>query len=138
MSDMQWRKANGQTGTYTGPTVELGKAIPRNTPPFGIRRALFDFAFGYVNGFPLWDVLVFSARSLFPSRALKATVEYTDQSEPVTVGTVWIECPQCSEPMPATVHAEVIDPAGDGLNATLSCTPAMTDVHAHVWSHSVR
>lgn len=131
---MQWRKADGTTGEYVGPLVELGKGIPRNLPPHGIRRAIFDLAFGYISGFPIWDVLVFSARSLFPQRP-PCRGEWVEQDQSSTVGTVWIACPECGESLPATVSAEVVDHDGDGLHSELVCTPDMTDVHAHVWAH---
>lgn len=66
---MQWRRADGSTGQYIGPLDDLGYGIPRNPPTsWGPRQALFDLAFGYVSGFPITDVLVFSARSLLPPR----------------------------------------------------------------------
>lgn len=68
MSDMQWRKANGQTGEYTGPLMPLGHGIPRCMRDFGIRRAIFDLAFGYASGFPVRDIIPFAIRSLFPYR----------------------------------------------------------------------
>lgn len=67
--DMQWKRADGTIGTYTGPLDDLGYGIPRNPrTQWGIRRAIFDLAFGYVSGFPIRDVLAFSARSLLPPR----------------------------------------------------------------------
>lgn len=67
--DMQWRKADGTFAEYTGPLDDLGYGIPRNPrTSWGIRRAVFDLAYGYVSGFPILDVLTFSARSLFPRR----------------------------------------------------------------------
>lgn len=135
MSEMQWKRWNGATGVYDGPTVDLGTAIPRRLPDFGFRRAVFDLAFGYVNGFPLLDVIAYSMRSLFPTQTREALVDYGEENAPLVVGTVYISCPSCGEPMPATVSCEVIDDDGDGMNATLACTPDMTDIHAHVWSH---
>lgn len=133
MGDMEWRKANGEDGTYSGPLVALGHGIPRKLGPHGIGRAIFDLAFGYVSGFPVRDIIAFSARSLFPSsgQTLVPVLEVDDGY----VGTVHISCPACGELMPATVHAEIVDETGDGLNARLVCTPDMTDVHAHVWGH---
>lgn len=67
--DMQWRRADGTIAEYTGPLDDLGYGIPRNPrTAWGIRRALFDLAYGYVSGFPILDVLAFSARSLLPPR----------------------------------------------------------------------
>ena len=67
--DMQWRRADGTFAEYTGPLDDLGYGIPRNPrKTWGIRRALFDLAFGYVSGFPILDVLAFAARSLLPPR----------------------------------------------------------------------
>jgi hypothetical protein len=36
----------------------------------GIRRALYDVAFGYVSGFPITDILTFSAQALIPHRQI--------------------------------------------------------------------
>lgn len=135
MADMQWRKANGKDGTYTGPLVNLGHGIPRKLGDFGMRRAIYDLAFGYVSGFPVRDIIPFAARSLFPTR-VKALEPVAEDSG--YVGTVFISCPACGELMPATVRAEVEDETGDGLSARLVCTPDMTDVHAHVWSHAAK
>lgn len=67
--DMQWRRADGSFAEYTGPLDDLGYGIPRNPhTQWGIRRALFDLAYGYVSGFPILDVLTFAARSLLPPR----------------------------------------------------------------------
>ncbi|WP_138945260.1 hypothetical protein [Plantibacter sp. M259] len=74
-ADMQWRKANGQTGRYTGPLMDLGRGIPRKMRDHGVRRAIFDLAYGYVSGFPMRDIIVFAGRSLFPAPVLTATVE---------------------------------------------------------------
>jgi hypothetical protein len=70
MSDMTWRKADGSTGEYSGPLMDLGHGIPRPMRDHGARRAVFDLAFGYVSGFPVRDVLAFSFRSLFPQRGV--------------------------------------------------------------------
>ena len=53
----------------------------------------------------------------------------------IYVGTVQIQCPACQLSMPATVTARIVDEVGDGQNATLECTPDMSHVYAHVWSH---
>lgn len=74
-SDMQWRRTNGSIGHYSGPLIDLGHGIPRRIPSYGIRAALFDLAFGYVSGFPVRDILTFSARSLFPQAGRVAFVE---------------------------------------------------------------
>jgi hypothetical protein len=53
------------------------------------------------------------------------------------VGTVRIQCPECGELMPATVSAAIENPEGSDVgDATLVCTPDMTDIHAHMWTHS--
>lgn len=66
--EMQWRRADGTFAEYAGILDDLGYGIPRNpSTEWGIRRALFDLAFGYVSGFPIRDVLAFSLRSLLPS-----------------------------------------------------------------------
>ena len=134
MSDMQWRKRDGTTGTYAGPLVDLGQGIPRQMRAHGFRRAVFDLAFGYVSGFPLRDILAFSVRSLLPQRDIP-TLEAVEVEPSTVVGTAWIECPSCGEYLPAVVTAEVVDEAGDGQHAELVCTPDMTDIHAHVWAH---
>jgi hypothetical protein len=56
---VSWRRADGTTGEYTGPLQELGHGIPRRDTGPGIRRALFDLAFGYVSGFPVRDILAY-------------------------------------------------------------------------------
>lgn len=76
VGDMQWRKADGSTGEYHGLLHDLGYGIPRNPrTSWGLRRAVFDLAFGYVSGFPMWDIIVFSTRSLFPPRTLDTAQE---------------------------------------------------------------
>lgn len=67
-ADMTWRRADGTLGEYHGELIELGMGIPRRKGPHGIRRAVFDLAFGYVSGFPVRDIIPFAARSLFPGR----------------------------------------------------------------------
>ena len=67
-ADMTWRRADGTMGEYHGELVELGMGIPRRKGAFGIRRAMFDLAFGYVSGFPVRDIIPFAVRSLFPGR----------------------------------------------------------------------
>lgn len=134
MSSMQWRKADGSTGMYEGPLLDLGKGIPRPMGAHGFRRALFDLAVGYASGFPVRDIIPFAIRSLWPSPMLEVVIE-EQQPGPAVIGTVYIGCPECGEPMPATVSVEVVDPDDDGLHAELVCTPDMTDIHAHVWSH---
>ena len=57
--EVAWRRADGTTGKYTGPIRELGQGIPRGDSGPGIRRALFDLAFGYVSGFPVRDILAY-------------------------------------------------------------------------------
>lgn len=137
MTDMQWRKLNGDTGTYTGPLVNLGHGIPRQMGAHGFRRAVYDIAFGYVSGFPVRDIIPFALRSLFPQRALEAEVAYAEKVDPSHVGTVHILCPDCGYLMPATVSAEIADAEfADMGQATLVCTPDMTDVHAHMWTHA--
>lgn len=67
-ADMTWRRADGGIGEYRGEMVELGMGIPRRKGSYGIRRAVFDLAFGYVSGFPVRDIIPFAIRSLFPGR----------------------------------------------------------------------
>ena len=138
MSDMQWRRANGRMGSYEGPLVDLGQGIPRRMGDHGIRRALYDIAFGYVSGFPVRDILAFSWRSLFPQPML--TIDAADLFEPTDelhVGTVYILCPECGETVPARVSATIGNADDTHLGeATLICTPDMTDVWAHTWTHT--
>lgn len=107
---------------------------------WGLRRALFDLAFGYVSGFPVRDIVPFVLLSLLPRSAREAATDV--ESVPVqgdaVVGTVHVMCPECGTLMPATVSAEIVDEAGDGQAARLICTPDMSDIHAHVWSHGER
>lgn len=72
-ADMTWRRADGSTGEYHGETIELGVGIPRPMGTHGIRRALFDLAFGYASGIPVRDVVPFALRSLFPQKHATAT-----------------------------------------------------------------
>lgn len=131
MSEMQWRKANGETGTYTGPLIHLGSGIPRRMGDHGVRRALYDLAFGYVSGFPIRDIIPFAIRSLWPSPV--QSIEVVDDPG-VTVGTAYVECPVCNDLMPATVTAEIREDS-ESEEMRLACTPDMTDIHAHMWSH---
>lgn len=63
---MQWRRADGSTGRYEGRLVNLGYGIPRPRRN-RFTRALWHLALGYASGFPIWDILTFTARE-FPSR----------------------------------------------------------------------
>lgn len=72
---MQWRRFNGQTGTYSGPLVDLGQAIPRRVRSWGPGAALHHFAYGYASGFPLRDVIPFALRYLLPPSRKVPTVE---------------------------------------------------------------
>lgn len=56
-----------------------------------------------------------------------------EQANQVEVGTAHIECPECGEVMPAAVTCQIIE--SDEGGQTLACTPDMTDIWAHVWSH---
>lgn len=133
MSDMQWRKAGGETGHYNGPLFNLGHGIPRQLPEHGPRRAIFDLAFGYVSGFPVRDIIPFSIRSLFPQQPQPAQMQEVAEDEAFQVGTVWVGCPACGENMPATVSAEIVEDE-DG-RPQLQCQPDMTDLWAHMWTH---
>lgn len=138
MSDMQWRRSNGSTGTYQGPLVDLGHGIPRRMGEHGFRRAIYDLAFGYVSGFPIRDILTFSMRALFPQPVLSVEMQTEEASaEDIYVGTIHLLCPECGDLMPARVSASIGNPdlADVGL-ATLICEPDMTDIHAHVWTHT--
>lgn len=81
IGDMQWRRADGTTGTYHGPLKSLGQGIPRKMGPHGFRRALFDLAFGYTSGFPVRDIIPFALRSLFPQRVATAYVQTEQGAE---------------------------------------------------------
>ena len=75
-SDMQWVGFGGKTKEYRGLLYELGQGVPRKVPGWGIRRAIFDLAFGYVSGFPVRDILYFVfTRSLWPRKFGFAEVE---------------------------------------------------------------
>lgn len=56
------------------------------------------------------------------------------ESAPVEVGTAHVVCPECGEVMPAVVTAQLVPGAEPG-RVLLECTPDMTDVWAHMWSH---
>jgi hypothetical protein len=68
--EMHWRRADGSMGEYAGPLRDLGHGIPRPDHGPGIRRALFDLAFGYVSGFPVRDILAY----VFPGSFREAPV----------------------------------------------------------------
>lgn len=71
--EMSWRRADGSFAEYVGPLDDLGYGIPRNPrSSWGLRRALFDLAYGYVSGFPVRDVVAFSLRSLLPRPPARA------------------------------------------------------------------
>lgn len=70
--DVQWRRADGTTGTYHGPLRSLGVGIPRPMRDHGFRRAVFDLAYGYTSGFPVRDIIPFAACSLFRQRIATA------------------------------------------------------------------
>jgi hypothetical protein len=54
----------GKTGQLSA-DINLGYGHSRNVPAHGIRRAIWDSAFGYVNGFPLSAILYYAlTRSL--------------------------------------------------------------------------
>jgi len=73
---VQWRRADGTTGEYEGHVRDLGHGIPRRDSGPGVRRAVFDLAFGYVSGFPVRDILAFVLRSSFrEGPVLEATAE---------------------------------------------------------------
>lgn len=136
MPEMQWRKANGETGSYSGPLVALGHGIPRKAGSFGVRRAIYDAAFGYVSGFPVRDIFAFSVRSLFPQRTL--SVVAADAIEPYDgyVGTANIQCPVCGAIVPATVTAEIVNGEDQHLGgAEIVCAADTSDIYAHMWAH---
>lgn len=135
MNDLQWMKANGEIGEYKGPTIALGKGIPRKMGEHGFRRAMFDLALGYASGFPVRDIIPFVMRSLFPQGVREAALVEEPDGPPV-IGAAWIECPVCGEFMPASVTAEIEDDDYAHVGeARLTCTPDMTDIHAHMWQH---
>lgn len=129
---MQWRKRDGSTGEYVGPLIELGQGIPRPMRDHGLRRAIFDLAFGYVSGFPLRDILPFAFRSLFPQPIYSAEEVEFEEVDSLHVGTVRLACPVCGETSPASVSAVI---EGEPGSEHLVCTPDMSDVWAHAWTH---
>lgn len=84
--DMQWRRADGSTGTYEGPLFDLGYGIPRRIPAYGLRRSLFDLAFGYVSGFPVRDIIPFTLRSLLPSKPATVTLHPCPECDGMLLG----------------------------------------------------
>lgn len=55
-------------------------------------------------------------------------------SAPVEVGTAHVVCPVCEAVMPAVVTAQIV--SGDAAGRVmLECTPDMSDVWAHMWTH---
>jgi len=52
---LSWR---GKTKTVLT-DLEMGRGSFRNLPPFGLRRAVWDAAFGYISGFPKRDILYY-------------------------------------------------------------------------------
>jgi hypothetical protein len=112
---MQWRRRNGTTGHYTGPLVDLGLGIPRRMRDHGIRRALYDLAFGYVSGFPVRDILPFALRSLFPQRTIPvAEVIMLDAVVDFDAGFVVLQC-DCGETMVGR-GGDRIEHADDGAH----------------------
>lgn len=81
--EVSWRSAAGRTRTYRGPVIDLGVGIPRRAHhrSWGIRRAVFDAAFGYVSGFPVRDIIPYAIRALFPTRILDAPVAFTPEDD---------------------------------------------------------
>lgn len=68
--EMSWLGAGG--ATRTAPAVlDLGWTTGANFPrrKYGIRRALWDIAFGYVSGFPLRDIAYFVRTRSLSGRA---------------------------------------------------------------------
>lgn len=139
--DMQWIRWNGRTGRYDGDLIELGQGIPRKMREWGLRRALFDLAYGYTSGFPVRDIIPFALRRLLPGTPRRA--RYTswcededDADAPWVVGTAYVGCPVCNAALPATVTAEILNP-DDAFTgeARLACEPDMSDIWAHMWAH---
>ncbi|MCU1418689.1 MAG: hypothetical protein JWP32_2863 [Schumannella sp.] len=55
-------------------TVDFGYGIHRRVPAYGIRRAIFDAAFGYVNGFPARAILYYVITRDFSERFMRRTL----------------------------------------------------------------
>ncbi|MEQ6898998.1 hypothetical protein [Microbacterium sp. KR10-403] len=55
---------------------------------------------------------------------------------PVHVGTVNIQCPVCDTIIPAEVTAVLVPAAAtESGRIELACTPDLTDMWAHMWTH---
>lgn len=57
-NDLTFLGVGGVTKTVSA-DFDLGVAHERPMGEFGIRRAIWDIAYGYVNGFPIRDILWF-------------------------------------------------------------------------------
>jgi len=54
----------------------------------------------------------------------------------VNAGSVSIVCPECDAIVVVPVNCEIENPEGAWLGAAaLNCTPDMTDLWAHMWTH---
>jgi hypothetical protein len=58
MGDVTYLGWGGKTASVPD-DFDLGRGHYRNVPAYGIRRAIWDAAFGYVNGFPKRAILYY-------------------------------------------------------------------------------
>lgn len=67
--EMQCVGPKGETLAIPGPYIDLGIGKRRCKKPFGLRRALWDFCYGYVSGFPVHAIFYYIwTRSLSEKR----------------------------------------------------------------------
>jgi len=51
-------------------------------------------------------------------------------------GSVGVVCPECEVTVDVPVDCEIENPEGAWLgSASLTCTPDMTELWAHMWTH---
>ena len=66
---MQWARRDGTMAEYAGELIDLGHGIPRprsrRPMVYRMQRAVWHLSFGYVSGFPIIDVLAFTARAFW-------------------------------------------------------------------------
>jgi len=64
---------HGVTKTLPSTDMDMGRGSFRNLPQYGLRRAIWDAAFGYVSGFPKRDIVYYIlTRSLSKSLSVYA------------------------------------------------------------------
>lgn len=83
---MRWAHRDGTAAVYVGPLIDLGQGIPRPRSHrpliYRMQRALWHLTFGYASGFPVRDIVAFTARGFWsipiPTDAPAAIVEAYD------------------------------------------------------------